>query len=100
MAIRYALISGHYRSDRMWSDEILHRGQEMVQKLRLALACIEVSETHDVTQEIILALSDDLDTPRALLAIEAWIEKTLAGASGGDANEFKRSLDTLLGLGL
>lgn len=100
MAIRYALMSGHYRSDRMWSDEILQRGQEIVQKLRLALACVEVSETHHVAQEIILALSDDLDTPRALLAIEVWIEKTLAGASGGDASEFKRSLDTLLGIAL
>ena len=82
MAIRYALMSVHYRSDRMWNDEILHRSQEMIQKLRLALACAEVSETHHVAQEIILALSDDLDTPRALMAIEGWIEKTLAGASG------------------
>lgn len=100
MALRYALMSVHYRNDRMWSDEILQRSQQMVQKLRLALACPQVSETQQVAQEIIGALADDLDTPRAFIAIEDWIEKTLAGASGGDSSEFKTVLGTLLGLAL
>ena len=100
MAIRYTLMSAHYRSDRMWSDEDLKRSQSMMQRLRLALACTQVSETDLVVEEIVLALSDDLDTPRALVAIESWIEKTLLGASGGNAGEFSRALDTLLGLAL
>ena len=98
MAIRYALMNAHYRSDRMWNNEDLKRSQSVMQRLRLALACTQVSETDQVIAEIVLALSDDLDTPRALEAIENWIEKTLLGASGGNAGEFSRALDTLLGL--
>lgn len=37
MAIRYALMSDHYRRDRMWSDELLRDSQLAVQRLRLAL---------------------------------------------------------------
>lgn len=98
MAIRYALMNAHYRSDRMWNSEDLKRSHSMMHRLRLALARTQVSETDQVIEEIVLALSDDLDTPRALVAIESWIEDTLLGASGGNADEFLRALDTLLGL--
>ena len=98
MAIRYALMNAHYRSDRMWNNEDLQRSHSMMHRLRLALARTQVSETDQVIEEIVLALSDDLDTPRALVAIESWIEETLLGASGGNAGEFLRALDTLLGL--
>ena len=100
MAIRHALMNAHYRSDRMWSNEDLQRSQRMIQRLGLALARTEVAETDCIISEIVLALSDDLDTPRALIAIENWIEESLAGASGGNAGEFSRALDTLLGLAL
>ena len=98
MAIRYALMNAHYRSDRMWNNEDLKRSQSVMHRLRLALACAQVSETDQVIEEIVLALSDDLDTPRALVAIEKWIEETLLGASGGNSGEFMLALDTLLGL--
>ena len=100
MAIRYALMNAHYRSDRIWSDENLQRSQRMIHRLGLALARTEVSGTDYVIREIVLALSDDLDTPRAIMAIENWIEETLAGASGGNASEFSWALDALLGLAL
>ena len=100
MGIRYALMNAHYRSDRMWNKEDLQRSHSMISRLRFALACTQVSETDQVIKEIVLALSDDLDTPRALLAIESWVEETLVGASGGNAGEFSRALDTLLGLAL
>jgi L-cysteine:1D-myo-inositol 2-amino-2-deoxy-alpha-D-glucopyranoside ligase len=49
---------------------------------------------------LVLALSDDLDTPTALAALDQWAADTLSGSSGGDAQELFLALDALLGLEL
>jgi len=98
MAIRYALMSDHYRSDRMWSDELLQVSQLAVARLRLALSQEDVHETSRVVSEIVSALADDLNTPVVVLAINSWVNLTLEGSSGGDAKVFAKTLDTLLGM--
>ena len=98
MAIRYALMSDHYRRDRMWSDELLRDSQLAVQRLRLALLQERVHETSRVISEIIAALSDDLNTPLVISVVNSWVDLTLEGSSGGDAKVFAKTLDTLLGI--
>jgi L-cysteine:1D-myo-inositol 2-amino-2-deoxy-alpha-D-glucopyranoside ligase len=98
MAIRYALMSDHYRSDRMWSNDLLNQGHLAIERLRLALSQEQVHETFTVTSEIVSALADDLNTPLVISSIDSWVNFTLAGSSGGDANAFATTLDTLLGL--
>jgi L-cysteine:1D-myo-inositol 2-amino-2-deoxy-alpha-D-glucopyranoside ligase len=98
VAIRHALLSSHYSSDRMWSDEILVRSENSIVVIREALARNYVSGTTQLIQEIIAALADDLDTPRALKAVETWAHN----ASDGNepSGEIARALDLLLGLAL
>ena len=97
MAIRYALMSHHYRNDQMWSAEVLERAQSSLVRLRKALAMETVYECTGLMQMIIAGLADDLDTPAVIAAIEEWVEKTLQGATGGDATAVRASLDALLG---
>jgi len=98
MAIRYALMSHHYRSDQMWSAEVLERAQSSLVRLRKALAMNTVYESAGLSQMIIAGLADDLNTPAVIAAIEEWVETTLQGANGGDATAVRASLDALLGL--
>jgi len=49
-------------------------------------------------QMIVAGLADDLNTPAEVVAIEVWVEKSLQGATGGDATAVRASLDALLGL--
>ncbi len=100
MAIRYALMSHHYRNDQMWSVEVLERAQSSLVRLRKALAMETVYECTGLMQMIIAGLADDLDTPAVIAAIEEWVEKTLQGATGGDATAFRASLDALLGFAI
>lgn len=100
LAIRLALISQHYQSDRMWSAELLVEAQSLITKLEKTLARPEVAPTTDVIFEIVAALANNLDTPRALAAIEAWCDKSLAGEIGGNPGEMSRALDTYLGIAL
>jgi L-cysteine:1D-myo-inositol 2-amino-2-deoxy-alpha-D-glucopyranoside ligase len=61
---------------------------------------MEVAPTDAVISEIIDSLSKNLDTPRALVAIREWMDKTESGVTGGVAGELGRALDTLLGIAL
>ena len=100
MAIRWALMSDHYRSNRMWSDELLQKAEVELAQVRKALHHVEVAETEAVIKEIIRALSDDLDTPKVLSTLIDWSTATLSGEQGGSSQQLLNSLDALLGLKL
>jgi len=98
MAIRLALLSHHYRSDHMWTDTDLVTAEEFIEQLRIALSRMEVAPTDATINEIISALSNDLDTPRAINALRNWLAATDAGNIGGSPGELSRAIDTLLGI--
>ena len=100
MVIRFALMSQHYRLDRMWTDELLLQATQRVNQIRKALASGVVAPTESVIEQIVTALSDDLDTPSALAALDQWAFQSLDAGTGGDAQELSRVLDALLGLAL
>ena len=100
MVIRFALISQHYRLDRMWTDQLLEAATKRVANIRKALSAPRVAPTKPVIEKIVLALSDDLNTPLALAELDKWAVDSLNGMSGGEAQELSTALDALLGLAL
>jgi L-cysteine:1D-myo-inositol 2-amino-2-deoxy-alpha-D-glucopyranoside ligase len=98
MAIRWALMSNHYHSDRMWSADVLTKAQQELGLLKDALNKNSVAPTAGLIQEIINSLSNDLDTPAAIAKLNAWSLKTNQGSEGGDVSELRLILDSLLGL--
>ncbi len=84
----------------MWTDNLLEAASIEIERLQLNLARMEVAPTDLVIQEIIEALSSNIDTPRALKAITRWMQETESGKTGGVAGELGRALDTLLGITL
>jgi L-cysteine:1D-myo-inositol 2-amino-2-deoxy-alpha-D-glucopyranoside ligase len=99
-AIRWALMGHPYANDLMWSDSLIQEASAEIERLQLNLARMEVAPTDAVISEIIDSLSKNLDTPRALVAIREWMDKTESGVTGGVAGELGRALDTLLGIAL
>lgn len=100
MVIRFALMSQHYRLDRMWTDQLLEAATKQVANIRKALSAPSVAPTKPVIEKIVLALSDDLNTPLALAELDKWAADSLNGVSGGEAQELSTALDALLGLAL
>jgi len=100
MVIRFALMSQHYRLDRMWTDQLLEAATKRVANIRKALSTPSVAPTKPVIEKIVLALSDDLNTPLALAELDKWAADSLNGMSGGEAQELSTALDALLGLAL
>jgi L-cysteine:1D-myo-inositol 2-amino-2-deoxy-alpha-D-glucopyranoside ligase len=100
IAVRVALMSEHYSLDRMWTAEQLDAATEVVERLRLLLSRPEVAPTTMVVQNLINALSMNLDTPKAFEILETWCRDTESGATGGSAGELSRAIDLLLGVAL
>ena len=94
MAIRAALLAGHYQADRPWSDDLLDAALRRLDRWRAA-AQRSGTPASSVVGELRSALADDLDTPTALAALDRWAsDDTLDGALVADA------ADALLGLTL
>jgi L-cysteine:1D-myo-inositol 2-amino-2-deoxy-alpha-D-glucopyranoside ligase len=100
MVIRTALLRHHYRSDHMWQNSELDEASTFLDELRLCLSRPNVAPTDQIISEIIAALSQDLDTPKALAALQNWITATNQGETGGDAGELSRAIDALLGIAI
>ena len=100
LAIRLALMSEHYSLDRTWSTEHLLTATKLLDRLRLLLSRPEVAPTSLVVQNIIYALSMNLDTPKAIKILESWCDDTASGAIGGSAGELSRAIDLLLGIAI
>lgn len=102
MAIRLALLSGHYRSDRSWTTQTLDDAAARLARWRAAAALPAGVPTQDTVERLRTHLADDLDTPRALAALDAWATDTLT-RRGRDTHapaQLSTAVDALLGVEL
>jgi L-cysteine:1D-myo-inositol 2-amino-2-deoxy-alpha-D-glucopyranoside ligase len=106
MAIRLALLRHHYRSDWEWTDAELWDSVDALVRWRRAVALGAGAPAAPVVTEILAALAGDLDAPRAVAAVDAWVAATLgtdglADTSDPDAGAaILATLDGALGLAL
>ena len=107
MAIRLVLLRHHYRSDWEWLDRELWDAVDTLEDWRRALSLGAGAPSAPVVNEVLAALAADLDAPRAVAAVQAWVDATL-GATGHLADTSDRDasltmhslLDAALGLAL
>ncbi|MFD3547657.1 cysteine--1-D-myo-inosityl 2-amino-2-deoxy-alpha-D-glucopyranoside ligase [Streptomyces sp. NPDC058655] len=101
-AIRLALLSRHYRADWEWTDEVLAEAVARLERWRAAVSRPDGLPADALVEEVREALSNDLDAPAALAAVDRWVELQLA--SGGDDESapglVSRTVDALLGVAL
>ena len=102
MAIRLGLLSGHYRVDRSWTDDVLASAEARLELWRQAAALTSASSADDTIARVRQHLADDLDTPKALAALDAWAQFAV-DRGGDDASApglFADAVDALLGVPL
>jgi L-cysteine:1D-myo-inositol 2-amino-2-deoxy-alpha-D-glucopyranoside ligase len=102
MALRLALISDHYRADRQWTDDLLKAAEQRLARWRAAVSAPSGPSGGQLLSVVRAALSDDLDTPRAVAAVDEWADAVLAGI-GEDADGpalVAATVDGLLGVRL
>jgi L-cysteine:1D-myo-inositol 2-amino-2-deoxy-alpha-D-glucopyranoside ligase len=97
-ALRLALLADHYRSDRMWVGEALEQAGGRVAAWSAAVRRPSGPSGDALLAAVRSAIADDLDTPTAIAAVDAW-----CAADGTDtaAPELVRAtVDALLGVDL
>lgn len=98
MAIRLALLAHHHGRDWEWTDAQLTQARERLARWRAAVARPAGAAAGPVLDAVRRALADDLNSPAALAAVDAW-----ASASGDDAGApalVRALVDALLGIAL
>ncbi len=106
MAIRLVLLRHHYRSDWEWTDDQLFDAVDTLSTWRKALALRSGAPADPVAEEVLAAIADDLDAPRAVAAIQAWVDETLGHGHLADHSDqdaaatISAVLDAALGLKL
>lgn len=69
--LRYALLSAHYRSSLVWSEDLLEQSRKSLQRLHQALADLgdPTDPDAEIPPAIQQALNDDLNTPQAFAVL-------------------------------
>ncbi|OBJ00434.1 cysteine--1-D-myo-inosityl 2-amino-2-deoxy-alpha-D-glucopyranoside ligase [Mycobacterium sp. 1465703.0] len=101
-AIRLGLLAGHYRADRHWTEQLLDESIARLHRWRRATALPAGPDAADVIARLRQYLADDLNTPKALAALDGWTTDALE-YGGHDAEAPKlvaTAIDALLGVAL
>jgi L-cysteine:1D-myo-inositol 2-amino-2-deoxy-alpha-D-glucopyranoside ligase len=101
-AVRLALLSGHYRTDREWTDALLAAAQERLARWREAVALPAGPAAAELVARLRTHLADDLDTPAALAAVDGWVAEALErrGSDAAAPALVRDAVDALLGVAL
>ncbi|HXW45183.1 MAG TPA: cysteine--1-D-myo-inosityl 2-amino-2-deoxy-alpha-D-glucopyranoside ligase [Streptosporangiaceae bacterium] len=114
MAIRLALLAHHYRQDWDWTDAGLTAATDRLARWRAAaeiaggssgMADRAAGSGADPAGAAVLAairerVADDLDTPAALIAVDAWAAAAAAGGAAGSGPLVRAAVDAILGIAL
>ncbi|HVF29457.1 MAG TPA: class I tRNA ligase family protein, partial [Pyrinomonadaceae bacterium] len=102
MALRLALLSGHYRTDRSWTGGILDEATTRLARWRDAVVLPAGAPATGTVDRLRAHLADDLDTAGALAVVDAWATETLTHRDqDADASAAVRTaVDALLGIAL
>jgi len=100
--VRLGLFAGHYREDRFWSPAVLEEADARLRQWRAAVALPAGPDATDVLSRVRQYLADDLDTPKALAALDGWCTDALTyGGSDTTAPRLvATAVDALLGVAL
>jgi cysteinyl-tRNA synthetase len=116
LALRYALISGHYRKPFNFTLKNLRDCAKVIQRYRSAMEVVDAAlradhegydgigpHLEDIYERTLAAMLDDLNTPEALAAALEGVKlihgfQQLSGAAARSAHEWLDKTNTLLGI--
>jgi L-cysteine:1D-myo-inositol 2-amino-2-deoxy-alpha-D-glucopyranoside ligase len=96
MATRLSVLAHHYRSDWEWTDADLSTAQERLAAWRTAVGGASRAQAEALVHAVRDALSNDLDAPAAVDAVDAWAAESPGDGSGADL--VRDLLDARLGI--
>jgi L-cysteine:1D-myo-inositol 2-amino-2-deoxy-alpha-D-glucopyranoside ligase len=103
MAVRLALLDGHYRADREWTGGRLPAAEARLARWRTAVSRPSGAPGEPVLAEVRARLADDLDTSGAIAALDRWADSDSESDDASDERApalVRDAVDALLGVEL
>jgi L-cysteine:1D-myo-inositol 2-amino-2-deoxy-alpha-D-glucopyranoside ligase len=104
MAVRLALLDGHYRADREWTGGRLPAAEARLARWQAAAALPAGPSADTLLKELRGLLADDLDTTAALAAVDRWCDSALEAPENQVVEDgpvlMASTVDALLGVQL
>ena len=92
-ALRYALLSAHYRQPLDWSEALVEQSKNTLDRLYGTLRDLGDVDAAGMTPQVVEdALDDDLNTPQALAEVARIAAEARKAASEADRQRLKREL--------
>jgi L-cysteine:1D-myo-inositol 2-amino-2-deoxy-alpha-D-glucopyranoside ligase len=103
--VRLALLDHHYRDDWEWTDDDLDRARDRLGRWSEAAAKPTGPDVSNLLIDLRGALALDLDAPKALVAVDRWVDQALAGGGPDPWGQsapaaFRALVDARLGIDL
>jgi L-cysteine:1D-myo-inositol 2-amino-2-deoxy-alpha-D-glucopyranoside ligase len=102
-AIRLAILAHHYRSDWSWTEEGFAEAKARLETWRRALSAAPEGSAAALVAEMRTELSNDLNAPGALAAVDRWAANSLKQPEAGSAMDqalVSDAVNSLLGVEL
>jgi L-cysteine:1D-myo-inositol 2-amino-2-deoxy-alpha-D-glucopyranoside ligase len=96
VAVRLAILAHHYRSDWEWTDDDLTGAEKRLSSWRTAVDGASSDQAEQLVRAVRSALTEDLDAPAALAAVDEWAHGSPGDGSG--AGLVRALLDARLGV--
>ena len=101
--LRLALLSSHYRQGLDWNEKIIHQAEKLLNKLYKILQDsgeLLKNDNTSVDEEILSAMSDDLNTPKAVSVLNSLAKEysLLTGSEKTNCINKIKSSGQLLGI--
>ncbi|WP_214410924.1 cysteine--1-D-myo-inosityl 2-amino-2-deoxy-alpha-D-glucopyranoside ligase [Sphaerisporangium fuscum] len=102
VAVRLALLAHHYRADWEWTPDQIETAHGRLARWRSAVELPAGPDGQALLRQVRERMADDLDTPGALAAVDAWAARASAGEGDDpEAPALVRAIaDALLGVAL
>ena len=100
IAIRLVLLDQHYRTGWEYTPDLLERATARLHRWREAFSVNLGADATSTLAAVRSSVANDLDTPAALRAVDAWADRTLAGQEDDRAAPglVARLVDAVLGV--
>ncbi|MGD9510399.1 MAG: cysteine--tRNA ligase [Geminicoccaceae bacterium] len=96
-AVRLHLLATHYRQPADFTEDALHEAKRMLDRFYGALERVSASNAEEPHPEVLAALGDDLNTPRALVTLHDLVGEVNRSGSSFAASVLRAS-GAVLGL--
>jgi L-cysteine:1D-myo-inositol 2-amino-2-deoxy-alpha-D-glucopyranoside ligase len=94
-AIRLAILAHHYRSDWSWTEAGFAQAKERLRTWRAALDAAPAGSAAGLVSRLRAELSNDLNAPGAVAAMDEWAAAALEAAQPGSAPDTALAADAI-----